>query len=331
VSGGRGPGLSLNAGQLDGGGMPAMAQGWGLWAAGTVSLGQRDVRGGSGGFDFRSDGVTLGVDRLINPHVLLGVAGGMGWNDTDFDDSPSQQDARQSSVALYGLWRGRGQLFADAMLGLGWLDFDLLRWSQDAEITANAQRVGRQTFASLTWGYEHVGKRSRLTGYGRYDASRTTLDAYRESGLGIYDLAYDRQSVDNSTLALGFEGSYLFAMTTSSLRPYWSLEYRQAMQNRGDAGLNYVVQPLAQGYVLGMRSYNDDTLALGAGLDIDLDSGWNLSLLMRREQSAGAGEANSFGVRVSYGQLPGASQAMRRGLLPADPGSEAIPGMVWEP
>ncbi|MGY1426553.1 autotransporter domain-containing protein [Lysobacter sp. A289] len=301
VSAGHGPGLSLGAEQVAGG-MPTLAHGWGLWMAGTVALGERDTRGGANGFDFRSDGVTLGVDRLFGEQLVLGVAGGLGWNDTDFDDSPSQQDARQRSVAFYGLWRGDGPLFVDGQLGLGRLDFDLWRWSTVADATARARRDGDQLFGGLTFGYEHAGEHGRLAGYGRYDASHTTLDAYRERGLGIYDLSYDRQTIDNSTLALGVEGSHQFKTTTASLRPFWSIEYRQALENRGDARLNYVLLPVAQDYLLGMRSYNDDTLAFGAGLDIDLDSGWSLSFLLRREQSSGAGSANSFGLRFTYGQ-----------------------------
>lgn len=319
ASAGSGPGLSLGTERLAGA-MPALAHGWGLWAAGTISLGERDRRNGSNGFDFRSNGVALGVDRLFGQNLVLGAAGGLGWNDTDFDDSTSQQDARQRSVALYGLWRGDGPLFVDGQLGLGQLDFDLWRWGEAAGATAQAQREGDQLFGSLTVGYEHAGERSRMAGYGRYDASHTTLDAYRESGLGIYDLSYGRQTIDNSTLALGVEGSYQLRATTLSLRPYWSLEYRQALGNRGDARLNYVVQPVTQDYLLGMRSYNDDTLALGAGLDVDLDSGWNLSFLLRHEQSSGIGSASSFGLRVSYGQASGADMATHGGAGYVTPG-----------
>ena len=57
-------------------------------------------------------------------------------------------------------------------------------------------------------GYEHRGDRNTLTTYGRFDASRTTLDAYREHGLGIYDLDYREQTVDSRTVAVGLEGSY---------------------------------------------------------------------------------------------------------------------------
>lgn len=315
LTGDNGPGLSLNADQVAG--ASTLPKGWGVWTAGVVSLGDRDARNASQGFDWRSDGVTVGIDRLFGDQVVLGVAAGMGWNTTDFDRSVSELDAKQRSVSLYGLWHSGKHVFADALLGMGSLEFDIDRWSEVAGKTATARREGGQTFGSLTVGYEQGGERATWTGYGRYDMTRMRLDAYRENGLGIYDLHYASQDVENDTLALGVENRYAFKRASSSWRPYWKLEYRQAVQNQGDAAINYVVAPRSSDYLLGLRSYNDDVLSLGGGLDVDFSSGWALSFLFLREQAKDT-TANSFGLRVSYGSAAGAAGVQ---YLPARAGS----------
>src|SRR5690606_7016536 len=78
------PGLSLSADQV-GAKVPKLPAGWGVWSAGSIIQGERDARGASEGFKFRSDGVSFGVDRAVGEALVLGAAGGMGWNDTDFD------------------------------------------------------------------------------------------------------------------------------------------------------------------------------------------------------------------------------------------------------
>ncbi len=294
----RQPGLTLNAGQA--GLTPDMPQGWGFWGAGSVMLGDRDASGNSQGFDFRSDGLSFGIDRMIGRNGVLGAAVGMGWNDSDLDDNRSSLDARQHSVALYGLWRAEAW-FADGLLGWGRLDFDIARWSQTAGAMATAQRDGDQVFGAMTAGYEYRTLHSTLTGYGRLDASRTTLDAYREQGLGVYDLQYREQDIDSSTAAVGVEGRYGFKTRSAMVRPFWLLEWRQALENQGDTGINYVVLPRGNDYLLGLRSYNDDVAAFGAGVDIGFDNGWTLSLQYRREQARDA-FGNSFGLRLSWGQ-----------------------------
>ena len=304
-----GPGLSVGADQLPGS-LPRLDQGWGVWMAGTITMGERDARQGASGFDFRSDGISLGVDRQLGRHLVMGVTGGLGWNHTDFERSTSRQEARQRSVALYGLWQDEGPVFVDGQLGMGRLDFDLWRWSAAAEATAQARREGEQWFGGLSLGYAHAHERARVAAYGRYDMSRTRLDPYRETGLGLLDLAYERQTVDSRTVAVGVEGSHPIGTTRAALRPFWSVEYRKALEHRGDAMLNYALQPVQHDYLLGLRSYNDDALALGTGLEVATDTGWRWSFLLRREQSS-QGSANSLGLRVSYGQAPAQAPAWR--------------------
>lgn len=287
--------LSLPLGQAIDGAAPALPAGWGTWAAGAATFGNG---GNAGGYAFRTDGITVGVDRAFGESVLLGAAGSFATDDSDLDGSPSQVRSDQQSLAVYGLWRAGEHLFVDGLLAAGRLDFDLERWSDVAGATATGSRGGDQRFGSVTLGYEHRDAGMTLTGYGRFDASRTTLDAYREHGLDIYDLAYRRQDIENSTLALGMEGSY---QTAGRARPFWSAEYREALENNGAAAINYVVWPNPTDYRLGMRSFNDHALSVSAGVDVQLQRGWMLSLLFGHEQARDSNRSNSFGLRVTYG------------------------------
>jgi len=297
-----GGGMSLSGqqiAQIDGSRLP---QGWGLWTAGTISNGQRDRNARSDGFDFQSDGLTVGADWRIGERFLLGVAGGYGWNDTDLDDGRSKLEARQRALSLYGLWRPSERWFVDGILGWGRLDYDIRRFSATAGAVARADREGDQVFGSLTAGYEHTSDGGvLLTGYARLDGSRTKLDGYRENGLGIYDLSYASQTVENSGAALGLEGSFPILTTRGNVfRPYWMVEYRDALEDRSDVRLNYVVLPNASDYLLRLRSYGDNALSYGAGIDMELARRWRLSLLLRRQHASGLDSDTSFGMLLSY-------------------------------
>ncbi|RDZ29660.1 autotransporter domain-containing protein [Lysobacter silvisoli] len=325
VGGGTSGALSLAANQvLSSDNAIALPRGWALWSAGTITAGDRDGHAGSEGFGFRSDGVTVGADWRIDERFLLGVAGGFGWNDTNFDGPASRLDAEQRSVSLYGLWRHGDHLFVDGTLGWGRLDFDIKRYSATAGgAIAKAQRDGDQFYGALTVGFEGGGDRSRYTGYGRYDFSRTQLDAYREHGLGIYDLSYSSQDVDNDGVAVGVEGRYLVDTSSGVMRPYWMLEYRKALENSSDVDLNYVVMPVANDYRLGLRSYGEHSLVYGGGIDVDVSQRWKLSFLLRREHSADQEAATSLGLLLSF--TPSAPSAPTAVQL-TDPQSVALEG-----
>lgn len=280
-----------------------------VWSAGAITSGGRD----EGDSDFQSDGVTVGADWRFNDRLLFGVAGGWGWDDTDLDDARSRLDAQQRAVSMYGLWRPAQRWFVDGIVGWGELDFDIRRHSDVANATATATRSGDQAFGALTAGYEHGGGIGMtLTGYGRLDASRTTLDAYREQGLGLYDLAYGSQTVENSGASLGVEGSFpILTPRGSAFRPYWMLEYRETLENRSDVELNYVVLPVDGGYVLGMRGYGDNALTYGGGIDMELARGWKLSLLGRRQHADGQRPSSTFGLLLSFSPAAASAATFR--------------------
>jgi outer membrane autotransporter protein len=277
----------------------ALPQGWGFWTAGAITSGERDPRTNSIGFDFQSDGVTFGLDRVFADQVVLGLAGGFGWDETRFASS-SRQDADQRALTAYGLWRAGEYVYFEGILGAGRLEWDISRWSEVAGAHATARRDGDQTYGSLAIGMEHVTDKMKLAGYARYEGSRTELDAYAEQGLGIYDLTYGAQSIDSRTIAVGVEGSHWMQGASIAFRPYWLLEYREALQDESEVAINYVIRPVASDYVLGLRSYNDDAFVFGAGVDMQLFRGWTLSLLYRHEQANGAVGSNTFGLQFAW-------------------------------
>lgn len=304
---GFGPGLGLSAGQAGDASALALPEGWGWWTAGAITFGDRNPGATSSDFGFHTDGISLGVDRKVGDNALVGVAFGLGWNDTDFDGNSSSLSGDQRALSVYGLWRG-SKWFVDGLLGYGEIDFDIRRYSALANANATANRGGDQVFGSATLGYEHAADGNRLVGYARVDASRSKLDAYRETGLGIYDLSYTSQTVDNSTVSLGLEGGSQWFTSSGVMRPYWMVEYRLAVDNRSDVGINYVVLPNATDYVLGMRSYADDAFVWGGGLDMDISGRWGLSLLYRGERLREGGDSYGVGLMLNYrGSAPAAA------------------------
>ncbi|HEU0152078.1 MAG TPA: autotransporter domain-containing protein [Arenimonas sp.] len=296
---GFGPGLSLNAGQALGGDALPLPEGWGWWTAGAITFGDRDASLGSSAFGFQSDGLSFGLDRRVGDNALMGVALGNGFSDADFDADNSSLGGKYKSLSVYGLWRN-DRFFVDGVLGAGRLDFDIRRYSALVNDYGVADREGDQRFVSLTVGHEAQGESMRVAGYGRFDASRTDLDAYRESGLGIYDLSYSDQRVDSRTMSIGAEGGNAWATRAGMIRPYWLVEYRKSLKDQSDVGINYVVLPNASDYLLRLRSYADDAVVWGGGVDMDLGPRWGLGLLYRGENVSGVGSSYSVGLQLSW-------------------------------
>ncbi|RZA36708.1 MAG: autotransporter domain-containing protein [Lysobacteraceae bacterium] len=301
-------GLSINSTGGDGGVAlkPELLEGsgaskaWSFWTGGAISTGERKARGNNDGYDFRSDGVTFGADKRFGKDVLLGVAVGGGWSDADVGANGSTVDAKQRALTVYGLWHASDSLFVDGQLAVGKLDYDLRRWSAIADTMGLAQRDGSQVFGSVTFGYESTHESRRLTSYGRVDAGRTTLDAYRETGLGIYDLDYREQTVDQRSVAVGLEGSHSVQVDWArDVRPYWQLEYRNDFSARSDAGINYVVAPADEDYRLSLKPWASSNWNVGFGADFAFGNGVIVTALLRHEVNVGMGSNTTVGLQFS--------------------------------
>ena len=273
---------------------------WSWWTGGVISLGDRDSDERREGFRFDSQGITLGADVRVSDRLLVGLATGMGWMDTDIGRDGSRLDGDHRASTVYALWRLDDRWYVDALVGTGRIEFDLLRWSEVANATASASRDGDQRFGSLTLGYAFTGDDFTLTTYGRADHSRTTLDAYRETGLGIYDLSYGEQDIEHTTLALGLEGGAWMQAPFGRVRPYWNLEYRGNVGKRSEVDINYVVLPSASDYRLSLPGAYASSWLVGAGLDTQFGQGWSLGLLWRYEVNVGSGSVNNFGLQLGY-------------------------------
>ncbi|MFL6586734.1 MAG: autotransporter domain-containing protein [Luteimonas sp.] len=283
----------------------AQPRSYGLWFAGGVLFGDQGRHTTGGGFDLRTDGLTVGVDRALGGFVF-GLAAGAGWSKADFAEERSNQDASQRSVMAYGLWRGNEHWHIDGMFGAGQLDFDLRRWSDTASALATARRDGDQVFGSTSTGYTVRRPGFEITGYGRFDFSRTSLDSYRESGLGIYDLDYRVQTIEHQTAAVGVEASHPMQIGGRDFRPFWSIEYQDALRNTSDARINYVVRPVTVDYRLTSRSQIEDLWSVGAGFELALSANWQTTFQLRRESGSGY-SGNGVMFQLSRG---GAAAAM---------------------
>lgn len=135
----------------------------------------------------------------------------------------------------------------------------------------------------------------------RYETYGARVDRYQESGLGAFDLSYGSHQVENNALALGIEGNHPFKGERATWRPFWGVEYRKALENRGDVSANYVQRPVSGDYTLSTSSYYDDLLSLRAGVDLQLNTGWMFSVLLGHEQGNNALSSNSIGLQVRYG------------------------------
>ncbi|HEY1036746.1 MAG TPA: putative Ig domain-containing protein, partial [Pseudoxanthomonas sp.] len=268
---------------------------FGAWIGGSIRTGSMDARGRGDGADFETDGISAGVDHRFSPTFAAGLGVGYGRDASRVGDGGARLDARATTFAGYASYHPTGRIYVDALIGYQSLDYRMRREAVN-DATLSGQRNGNQWFTSLTLGAEYAPVPDwTLTPYGRYDASRATLDGYSEAGDAVYALRYEAMDVDGRTGSIGLRLDGGIAMHWGTLQPQLRLEYQHDFQSDAFALLQYA-DGLGPIYRAGLTGFDRNRFMLGMGLLLRVDEGWSTRIEYRGLQG---GNSRDHGVNLS--------------------------------
>ncbi len=218
--------------------------GWSIFAS--VDLGKldRSVSENEAAFDGRSDRLTVGVNYQANPKLLLGLALNRARENLDFDDSGSQNDSRMNGAVFMANFTPTEHLNFDAYWGTFNGSTDNIRniaYAFEKEpgslLFFSTQAFGssdmKRDVAGISGGWQW-NKNAWSGGIGlALDQSRTTLDAYTETGGDGFALEVPTRRIKSRTGALSFNISKTFSLDWGVLIPNARAGIRKEFDNPG--------------------------------------------------------------------------------------------------
>lgn len=219
-----------------------------------------------------------GLERVLNPHLLIGAAISGGDSDSDVANLATIE-VEGVAGHLYGTYQSEG-FYVDARYAIGSLDADASRFAAPG-LTA------RSSTDSLNHAvYFETGRQVQVgqwtTGpYLGLDYLSGEIDAFAENGAGRFNLLVNEQNYDSLVGKIGWELSRQqtrqWGTLASKVRAGWNHEFLDGVG--GNAGFGYETSPV--GRLIGgnfvprgtpltgsfaIEEPGDDYLALGVGL-----------------------------------------------------------------
>ncbi len=273
-------GSETSLGLASGGGPigPREAGSWEFWTGGTIGIGRRDAVDGAARFDFQSEGISAGLDLKLSDRLAVGLGGGFGRERVDIGSDGSTSRAHNGVAAVYGTFTPIENLFVDAVVGGGALSFDLKRYDASASGFAEGTRDGTMRFASLSFGINRRLDRLNWQAFGRIEHLGADLDAYTETGAGIWSLSYLERSLTSTAGALGASASMNgLKIGTALFSPRVRLEWRHEFDEAGSQGIRYADWVDSPIYTVTETGLARDQLAIGLGAGLYLDDDWSVA------------------------------------------------------
>ena len=256
-----------------------------LWVGGVLRQGERDARIGREGFDFESDGISIGADYRTSESFAIGAGIGIGRDRTDVGSHGSRVDGDATTAAIYGSYHPGDTFYVDGLAGYQWLSYDLTRFVTHTGGQVTGSRDGKQWLASLAIGGDFRDGAMQISPYARWDYAHATLDGYTEQGDAIWALRFAEQRVRTSTINLGVRLQNRYEMTWGAFSPQFRLEYQHDLQDNEDAVLSYADTLSGPFYRALLLATDKSRIELGLGGVFELRDEWALRLEYRRQQS----------------------------------------------
>lgn len=212
----------------------------GVFVNGSVRWGNKDPTSRESGFDFDSEGVTVGVDYRFTDAFIAGLALGYASADAVFSGRSGRQDSSGYSGSLYGSWYGDAG-YVDTIVSFGQISYDSVRNIELGGLgirdTALGETDGDQWAVGLGAGYDLGTGALRFGPTGSVSYIRVDVDGFAESTTGTSGLAmrFADQTGESLLVKLGGQVAYQISRSWGILSPQARFDFVHEFMNDGQA------------------------------------------------------------------------------------------------
>ena len=268
---------------------------WSFWSEGTISIGKIGDTSDSSSKDINTSAITFGADKRSEDNIMRGIALRFGSDDVDVGDLGSALDMSSFSLTFYESKPKGGERFTDHLLGLSFINSDLL--NNSGSISTDGERYGEQLYGSLSLRDTFSKNKLNFTPKIKINYGITHFGEYTETGAAGLNLKFDDQYIGNFTSSIGASLENTYELKIGSLIPYFDFEYYADMSPSSQQKFSYE----SDGSAYTFRNINNSTHNIIGGIGFDLISNNGLTLMTKytRDQAKDSKNDN-FVIALDY-------------------------------
>ena len=268
---------------------------WSFWSEGTISIGKIGDTSNSSSKNINTSAITFGADKRSENNIMRGIALRFGSDDVDVGDLGSALDMNSFSLTFYESKPRGGDRFTDHLLGLSFINSDLL--NNSGSISTNGQRYGEQLYGSLSLRDTFSKNELNFTPKIKINYGITHFGEYTETGAAGLNLKFEDQYIGNFTSSIGASLDNTYELKIGRLIPYFDFEYYTDMSPSSQQKFSYE----SNGSAYTFKNINNATHNIISGIGFDLISNNGLTLMTKytRDQAKDSKNDN-FVIALDY-------------------------------
>jgi outer membrane lipase/esterase len=259
------------------------------WAAGRLSVflsgdfgrADREQSDFETGYEADSYGGTVGADYRFGDRLVTGLALSFAKSESDYDANAGDLDTDSLTATAYASYSATENLYFDAYLGHGWLDYDggrTVAFALNTGVVVNGAAAGdtdgRQWIAGARAGYDFFRGALTVGPYAKLDYSSTDIDGFTETSATGLALTFQDQDIRSLQSALGAQASYALSYSWGVLLPAARAEWvHEFDDDRRTITASFAGDPTATPIAIQTDSPDRDFFRVGLSLSAVLPGG----------------------------------------------------------
>ncbi len=242
---------------------PPRPDDWGVFASGHGQYVDVNGTANAAGYHFDSGGVTLGIDRMVNDHLTVGLSGDYAGTKASLVNNGSI-DVNSGRLGLYGTWFNQ-KSYVEGLIGGGYNDYSTTRAGLGGDASGHA--TGGDFDALLGAGY-YFGTSNFIFGpVGSLHFAYAQVNQFTETG-SMAPLVIEDNNSESFLMNFGARAIYQWKVDRVLLRPglqaTWQHEFlddNRAIDSRLASGAGNI-------FTVHSPSFGRDSLALDASFSV---------------------------------------------------------------
>ena len=267
----------------------------GIWTEGSITLGEINATNISSLKEIRTNGVTIGIDKILDDEMIIGGAIRFGKDHVDIESSRNFINSHNKSVTLYGSKMLNNNTFIDLVMGISTLKIKQERIHISGNY--NGKRYAKQYYSSLVYSGKIKKNNLTLSPYGRIDRGYTSLSSYEDKGKTAA-LRYNKQNIVTNTTSVGLLTNYKKNFKHIRINTVARLEYGKEFNKTDDIQVSYLVKN--QNYIIKINDKEKNHRRYGLATDINILKKLNVNINYENENIENYGKINIYKINTSY-------------------------------
>ena len=243
---------------------PAPDNPWGVYVEGNATYLGVNSDGATGGYHLFGGGLTVGLDRRLNEHLVLGGAVGYA-DDTASLSGDGHVDVGSEQGGLYAIWTDGG-LHLEGLGIMGYNSYSTVRQGLGGD--ASGHTDGTEWSGLLSGGYDWHAKHWNFGPQVLFQYSSVSISKFTEQG-SVAPLSISAQTQNEMYSQLGAHLSY-YKLTDNAreIVPSLSLAWRHDYQNGGIAVDSAFANGAGGLFTVHGPTLGTDSAVVGVGVSI---------------------------------------------------------------